>query len=53
MKEQEKLEEFSRFEALHRKALWDQVLRPRKEAEGNPNWRPQPGEVIALAATAK
>jgi hypothetical protein len=40
MKKQEELEEFSRFEAVHRKAVWDQVLKARREAEGNPNWRP-------------
>ena len=40
MKKQEELEEFSRFEALHGKAVWDQVLKPRREAESNPDWRP-------------
>ena len=40
MKKQEELEEFSRFEEAHGKAVWDQVLKPRREAEANPNWRP-------------
>jgi hypothetical protein len=39
MKKQEELEEFSRFEAAYGKAVWDEVLKPRREAEG-PNWRP-------------
>ena len=40
MKKQEELEEFERFEAVHGKAVWEEVLRYRREAEGNPNWRP-------------
>jgi hypothetical protein len=40
MKKQEELEEFERFEAVHGKAVWQEVLKPRREAEGNPNWRP-------------
>jgi len=40
MKRQEDLEEFERFEAVHAKAVWEEVLKPRREAEGNPNWRP-------------
>src|SRR5690349_7546322 len=40
MKKQEELEEFERFEAAYGKAVWDQVLKQRREAEGNPNWRP-------------
>ena len=39
MKQQEELETFSRFEAAYGKAVWDEVLKPRREAEG-PNWRP-------------
>ena len=35
MKDQEKLEEFSRFEAAHNKAVWQDVLKPRLEAAGN------------------
>src|SRR6476659_7352786 len=40
IKRQEELEEFERFEAAHGKAVWQEVLKPRREAEGNPNWRP-------------
>ena len=40
MKQQEALEDFGRFEAEHGKAVWEQVLKARREAEGNPNWRP-------------
>ena len=40
MKKQEELEEFERFEAAYGKAVWEEVLKPRREAEGNPNWRP-------------
>jgi hypothetical protein len=40
MKKQEELEEFGRFEAVHAKAVWDQLLKHCREAEGNPNWRP-------------
>jgi hypothetical protein len=39
IKRQEELEEFSRFEAAHAEAVWEEVLKPRREAEG-PNWRP-------------
>ena len=40
IKRQEDLEEFERFEAVHGKAVWEEVLKARREAEGNPNWRP-------------
>jgi hypothetical protein len=40
IKRQEELEEFERFEAVHGKAVWQEVLKARREAEGNPNWRP-------------
>jgi len=40
MKRQEDLEEFERFEAANGKAVWHEVLKRRREAEGNPNWRP-------------
>jgi hypothetical protein len=40
IKKQEELEEFSRFEVSYGEAVWDQVLKHRREAEGNPNWRP-------------
>jgi hypothetical protein len=39
IKRQEELEEFSRFEAAHAEAVLEEVLKPRREAEG-PNWRP-------------
>jgi hypothetical protein len=37
IKRQEELEEFERFEAVHGKAVWQEVLKPRREAEGNQN----------------
>jgi hypothetical protein len=40
MKKQEELEEFERFEAVYGKAVWEEVLKARREAEGSPNWRP-------------
>jgi hypothetical protein len=40
MKEQERFEKFERFEAVHAKAVWEKVLKPRREAEGNRNWQP-------------
>jgi hypothetical protein len=40
MKDQETSEEFERFEAVYGKAVWEEVLKARPEAEGNPNWRP-------------
>jgi hypothetical protein len=40
MKKQEELEEFGRFEAAYGKAVWEHVLKSRREAEGSPNWRP-------------
>jgi hypothetical protein len=40
IKRQEDLEEFERFEAAYGKAVWEEVLKPRREAEGNPKWRP-------------
>jgi hypothetical protein len=35
MKKQEDLEEFERFEAVYGKAVWEEVLKPRREAEGD------------------
>jgi hypothetical protein len=32
--------EFERFAARHRQAVWDEVLRPVREAKGDPTWRP-------------
>ena len=40
MKEQERLEEFERFQEAYGKVVWEEVLKPRREAEGNPNWVP-------------
>ena len=40
MKQQEDLVEFERFGAAHREAVWNEVLKPRREAKGNSNWRP-------------
>jgi hypothetical protein len=33
--------EFEQFEAQYQKEVWDAVLRPRREAEGDPNWFPR------------
>jgi hypothetical protein len=46
MKKQEELAEFDRFEAAYGKAVWEQVLKARREAEGNPNWRPSWMEAV-------
>jgi hypothetical protein len=35
-----KMEEFERFQAAYGKAVWQEVLKARREAVGNPNWRP-------------
>ena len=40
MKQQEVSEEFERFAAAHGRAVWEEVLKRRRDAEGNPNWRP-------------
>jgi len=40
MKKQEELEEFERFQGAYAGAVLEEVLKPRLEAEGNPNWRP-------------
>jgi hypothetical protein len=40
IKRQEDLEEFERFEAAYGRVVWEEVLKARREAEGNPNWRP-------------
>ena len=40
IKRREDLEEFERFEAVYGKAVWEEVVKARREAEGNPNWRP-------------
>ena len=49
MKKQEELEELERFEAVQGKAVWEEVLRYRREAEGNQNWRPTWMEGVQLS----
>jgi hypothetical protein len=34
-------EEFSQFEAIHREAVWAEVLQPRRKALGDQNWKPK------------
>jgi len=41
MKERQDAKDFERFEAARGKAIWEQVLQSRREAEGNANWRPK------------
>jgi hypothetical protein len=48
MKHQACAEAFRCFEAEHGRAVWEQVLKPRREAEGNPNWRPSWSEGVRL-----
>jgi hypothetical protein len=40
MKEQEELEEFSRFESVHGGAILEEMLKRLREENGNANWRP-------------
>jgi hypothetical protein len=40
MKTVEDEERFNQFAALHRKAVWDEVLKPLRDAKGDPNWSP-------------
>ena len=40
MKHQAAMGEFGRFEVMRGKAVWEQVLKAHREAEGNPHWRP-------------
>ena len=40
MKEADDATEFERFAAHHRQAVWDEVLRPVREAKDEPTWRP-------------
>jgi hypothetical protein len=47
IKREEDLEKFSRFEAVNGKAVWEEVLKARREAEG-PNWRPSWMEGMCL-----
>jgi hypothetical protein len=39
IKRQEELEDFERFSAANGRAVWDEVLKRRREAEGSSNWR--------------
>ncbi|MGB8628698.1 MAG: hypothetical protein WCD69_04810 [Xanthobacteraceae bacterium] len=32
---------FGRFAAKYSKSVWDEVLKPRREALGDPNWKPK------------
>jgi hypothetical protein len=48
IKRREDLEEFERFEAAYGKAVWEEVLKARREAEGYPNWRPNWMEGMCL-----
>jgi hypothetical protein len=40
MKAVEEEERFNQFAALHLKAVWDEVLKPLRDAKGDPNWIP-------------
>ncbi len=48
MKKVEFLEDFARFEAAHGSAVLDAMLKHRREAEGDPNWRPNWMEGVRL-----
>ncbi len=48
MKARERAEAFHRFEAAHGRAVWEQVLKPRGQVQGNPNWRPSWAEGVRL-----
>ena len=41
MKLQEDAREFEQFETSHRNAIWEEILKTRREAEDNPSWRPR------------
>ena len=41
MKACEYAQDFEQFAATHEKEIWGQVLKNRREKEGNPNWRPR------------
>jgi hypothetical protein len=40
MKTVEDGERFNQFVALHKKAVWNQVLKSVRDGMGNPNWSP-------------
>ena len=48
MKREEELEALRRFEAANGRAVWEQVLEARRQAEGNSNWRPNWMEGVRL-----
>jgi len=52
IKRREDLEEFERFEAAYAEAVWQEVLKARREAEGNPNWRPSWMEAVSYQNNA-
>jgi len=49
MKRQEELKAFELFEAAHGKAVLDEVLKARREAVGDPHWRPNWMTGMAIA----
>jgi hypothetical protein len=49
MKQHEVSEEFERFAAAHGRAVWEEVRKRRRDAEGNPNWRPNTLEGMCLS----
>ena len=53
MKEREELEEFSRFEAVHGSAVWEEILKRCREANRNANWRPNFMEGMSLQNQAR
>jgi hypothetical protein len=53
LKQAEDAAELERFEAKHGKTIWEQVLKSRREAEGNPNWRPNWMEGLAYQSQVR
>jgi hypothetical protein len=52
MKRQGDLEEFERFEAANGRAVWEQLLKPRREA-GSTNWPPSWMEGVSLQSRVR
>jgi hypothetical protein len=48
MRAQEVSEDFERFAAARTKVVWERVLERRRDASGNPNWRPNSLEGMCL-----
>jgi hypothetical protein len=46
MKKAEDEIEFNRFAASRRRAVWDQVLKTRRDLEDDPNWKPSWSEGV-------